>query len=83
MDEDSLPEMSVEISAAEMLRIRDRVRRSLVTEFHELNIAMRARRKVGDIQAVRQLQLEIHRIVTMIHSLENPMDEDRGPDSDP
>jgi hypothetical protein len=82
MDENSVPEISVEISAAEMLRIRDRVRRSLVTEFHELNISMRARRKVGDIHAVRRLQLEIHRIVTMIHSLDNPMDEDHGPDSE-
>jgi hypothetical protein len=82
MDEESAPEVNVEISAAEMLRIRDRVRRSLVNEFHEANIALRARRKVGDVESVRRLQLEIHRIVTMIHSLENPMDEDSDPDSD-
>jgi hypothetical protein len=75
MQDDEMSDMNIEISAEEMMRIRDRVRRSLVTEFHSVNIAMRARRKVGDVQTVRKLKAELRRIVTMIHTLENPMDE--------
>jgi hypothetical protein len=68
------PTLDLTLTTEEMLRIRDRVRHSLVTEFHEVNILLRARRKVGDDRAVRRLQLELRRIVYMIHALENPMD---------
>ena len=66
--------LDLSLTPEEMLRIRDRVRHSLVTEFHEVNILLRARRKVGDARTVRRLQLELRRIVYMIHALENPMD---------
>lgn len=75
MHMDETPEVNTEVTAEEMIRIRDRVRRSLVTEFHEINIAMRARRKVGDVRSVRRLNAELQRIVSMIHTLDNPMDE--------
>jgi hypothetical protein len=68
------PDVDLSLTPEEMLRIRDRVRHSLVTEFHEVNILLRARRKVGDRRTVRRLELEIRRIVYMIHALENPMD---------
>jgi hypothetical protein len=66
--------IDLSLSTEEMLRIRDRVRQSLVTEFHEVNILLRARRKVGDAYTVRRLDLELRRIVLMIHALENPME---------
>jgi hypothetical protein len=74
MTDEPLPEVDLTLTPEEMLRIRDRVRHSLVTEFHEVNIALRARRKVGDVYTVRRLQEEIRRIVRMIHALDNPMD---------
>lgn len=74
MSDQDLPDVDLAVTPDEMLRIRDRVRHSLVTEFHEVNIALRARRKVGDSQSVRRLQDELRRIVLMIHTLDNPMD---------
>jgi hypothetical protein len=72
MDDDTPADLDLTVSVDEMEHIRDRVRRGLVTEFHETNIALRARRKAGDWPTARRLEVHLRRIVAMIRALEVP-----------
>jgi hypothetical protein len=72
MDDEKTGEPDLTVSVDDMLRIRDRVRRGLVAEFHETTIALRVRRKVGDLDMSRKLEAQLRRIKDMIRALEDP-----------
>lgn len=79
-DEEWMPEaerralVDVTVDPPTMLKVRDELRQKLVTHHHQLKMAARAHRKVGDDVTARRLEASSLRVAQMIWTLDNPMD---------